>query len=371
MKRKGLKVFAITSMMLIAGCMQSFAASSRIGSVTIGFTEEHAEEGELREATPSIRGGHCEITDWECSHDFGDWSPGHKVTFTIEIEPTDNYHFSKSDTVVKTTGKNTELANVKVVTSKITAKVNYWPSLKLGAPENLYWDDSSEWLAVWDKVEYCGKYEVKIITSTDEDKTKTKIVTVNKPEIDVSSYATEGEVMLSVRAIPKNDNQEKYYTPSEWVNMDDITTPSYENTSLGQFQGAENNRTFVKSDGSLAIGWQYLNNVWYFFDPANNNVMSTSKWIQVDNEWYYFNQDGHMEVGWCKVNDYWYYLNANNKNIKEGAMIKGWIKTGPNGPWYYLNDGSVQGIPYGACLVNTITPDGYIVDENGAWYPEK
>ena len=41
---------------------------------------------------------------------------------------------------------------------------------------------------------------------------------------------------------------------------------------------------------------------------------------------------------------------------------------GPAGPWYWLNDGSMQEIPLGACLMNGTTPDGYTVDENGAWY---
>ena len=51
-----------------------------------------------------------------------------------------------------------------------------------------------------------------------------------------------------------------------------------------------------------------------------------------------------------------------------GMMQTGWMCKGPAGPWYWLNDGSMQEIPLGACLMNGTTPDGYTVDENGAWY---
>lgn len=52
------------------------------------------------------------------------------------------------------------------------------------------------------------------------------------------------------------------------------------------------------------------------------------------------------------------------KNYK-GEILKGWQFV--NGKWYYLDPVT------GACWLNTVTPDGYHVDENGAWdgYPSK
>jgi len=53
----------------------------------------------------------------------------------------------------------------------------------------------------------------------------------------------------------------------------------------------------------------------------------------------------------------WFYFDTN------GKMLTGWQVIG--GKWYYLNtaaDGS-----QGACLLNTTTPDGYTVNENGEW----
>ena len=42
-------------------------------------------------------------------------------------------------------------------------------------------------------------------------------------------------------------------------------------------------------------------------------------------------------------------------------MKVGWVQTA-DGKWYYLGAD-------GACYMDTITPDGYRVDVNGAWMP--
>ena len=59
-----------------------------------------------------------------------------------------------------------------------------------------------------------------------------------------------------------------------------------------------------------------------------------------------------MATGWVKDSGSWYYL----KN--SGSMATGWVKD--NGKWYYLASS-------GSMLRNTYTPDGYYVDDSGAW----
>ena len=47
-------------------------------------------------------------------------------------------------------------------------------------------------------------------------------------------------------------------------------------------------------------------------------------------------------------------------------MATGWLLI--NGLWYYFETrGNVPGRPQGSLYMNTVTPDGYIVDANGAW----
>ena len=103
------------------------------------------------------------------------------------------------------------------------------------------------------------------------------------------------------------------------------------------------------SDGYTGTGWKQVEGAWYYFRP--DAAMATG-WVLVDGHWYHLNGSGAMETGWVLVGGRWYYLDAS------GAMRTGWQNV--SGTWYYL-DGS------GAMLANTMTPDGYLVDANGAW----
>ena len=119
--------------------------------------------------------------------------------------------------------------------------------------------------------------------------------------------------------------------------------------------------------------WAKDDNGWWF--SFTDKSYPASRWLKVNEKWYYFNATGYMATGWQKVDGRWYYLDPVN-----GDMAEGWKLL--NGKWYYLNPVSgdmaegwklVNGKWYylvpssGECLMNTTTPDGYKVDENGAW----
>lgn len=136
---------------------------------------------------------------------------------------------------------------------------------------------------------------------------------------------------------------------------------------------------FQKSDGSYVMNdWARINDKWYHFG-ANGSMQSG--WLQDGSKWYKLSSDGAMQTGWAKeeTDGQWYYMD------ESGAMRTGWVQV--NGIWYYFNqvtqgntgwqngesgtwnkstaeDGSRS---MGALYTNTTTPDGYRVDENGAW----
>lgn len=96
--------------------------------------------------------------------------------------------------------------------------------------------------------------------------------------------------------------------------------------------------------------WLYQGNNWYAF--KSSGAMIASDWLYDNNSWYYLKDSGSMATGWIKDSGTWYYLNDS------GSMATGWVKD--NDKWYYLASS-------GNMLRNTYTPDGYYVDDSGAW----
>ena len=138
--------------------------------------------------------------------------------------------------------------------------------------------------------------------------------------------------------------------------------------------------------GQMETGWIPSSGSWYYLTTDGNMV---SGWKQIDKTWYYFAESGEMKTGWLKENNQWYYLNAdgsmNTGKLKleqndylfadDGHMLTGWqgkhyykdsgeqVKNGwikDNDNWYYFDSN-------GELLTNTITPEGYTVDEKGVW----
>ena len=106
---------------------------------------------------------------------------------------------------------------------------------------------------------------------------------------------------------------------------------------------------YLDKNGVMQIGWQYINDKWYYLNSSG--AMETA-WLLDDSKWYFLDETGAMSIGWVQVGKYWYYMN------KSGEMLTGWQQVG--GKWYYLNS-------LGKLLINTITPDGYYVNDNGEW----
>ena len=135
---------------------------------------------------------------------------------------------------------------------------------------------------------------------------------------------------------------------------------------------------YANADGSLVLGWRYINGVWYYLDGNNTEhpglmadncvkniggsnfyfaaggAMRTG-WLLYPEGWYYADGSGAQAIGWRYINGAWYYLNGDNaeypglmvdncifeiggntyKFKSGGAMYKGWYYDGDN--WYYYD----------------------------------
>lgn len=98
--------------------------------------------------------------------------------------------------------------------------------------------------------------------------------------------------------------------------------------------------------------WMQDKNGWRFLNP--DSTFPESRWAEINGSWYHFNEFGYMQTGWIFTNDKWFYLSPTS-----GKQLNGWIQD--KAKWYCLNYSD------GALYQNTTTPDGFTVDQNGAW----
>ena len=135
----------------------------------------------------------------------------------------------------------------------------------------------------------------------------------------------------------------------------------------GAWVGQGSQWRYQLDNGQYAVRqWVADGGYYYYTDEAGN--MKTG-WYQdpADSQWYYLQPNagapqGSMKTGWLLENGRWYFLDT-RAGGPMGSMKVGWQWI--DGKCYYLDP--VQG---GALAVNTITPDGYRVNENGAWVNE-
>ena len=103
-------------------------------------------------------------------------------------------------------------------------------------------------------------------------------------------------------------------------------------------------------------------NAWAFlYNPYGNNGAGSTGWYRFDSE-------GRMLTGWfLDADGRWYYLNPVS-NGELGTMITGWQwianEEGTEFCYYFFPQ---PGGPMGAMAVQTTTPDGFEVNEQGRW----
>lgn len=148
------------------------------------------------------------------------------------------------------------------------------------------------------------------------------------------------------------------------------------NLGTGEWQIDQNGFSYIKEDGTKAIGWyEMVDDIWYYFDT---NGYRTTGWKKLDRTWYYFNdagimvrdvwwahidsefycfsESGAMQTGWKKQDGRWYYFRPSGEMARyqwekiggtwyylwhDGSMATGWFED--DGVWYYLgNDGGMR-----------------------------
>ena len=212
--------------------------------------------------------------------------------------------------------------------------------------------------------------------------------------------STVSSELITMSVEPKTgwqyENNNWYYYNSEGnkvIGWNKINTKWYYFDSSGKMQSSKwiSNKYYVKSNGAMAVSefvdngryyvdengawvnstkWLKVNNNWYYI---YNGTVQVSRWMKISNKWYYFDANGIMQAAkWLKISGYWYYFDANG--VMQAAK---WVKI--SGYWYYFD---ANGIMQASKWINGkyyVKADGrmavsewvdnnkYYVDENGIW----
>ena len=138
------------------------------------------------------------------------------------------------------------------------------------------------------------------------------------------------------------------------INVDASDAGAYNDTvTPGWQKEADGSEKYLKPDGTyVSNGWLQLDDKKYYMDENGVKLKDT-----ITPDGFYVNSDGEKVSympGWYKDGDYWRYIQKNGY-----YMANSWYQD-TDGKYYYFNMGAVM-------AVNTTTPDGYYVDENGVW----
>jgi len=180
------------------------------------------------------------------------------------------------------------------------------------------WDGETGY-AEWTDTEDAHRYEVKVYRG--KKRLTTDLLYSTATNYDLREYITQkGTYSFQVRAVYSSSHKGDWFDSGDWE-VDEETAKKF--------------RDFVGGDaGSL--------------DSENDG-----QWIKDGSRWWYRNRDGsYMKDNWQYIDNKWYYFDS------EGYMVTGWVKW-KNHSYYCGKDGAM----WASCW----TPDGYYVDDDGAW----
>lgn len=300
----------------------SFAASSTLVRV---YLYDNYEEGVILEPTITLSSGEIEDITW--SKDIEDWKPGKKVTVTVTVsglEVTSGSYKSRC----RVDGGS--LVSAREDDGNLVLKIEYYPVVQLGIPEEAGWSSSRNMVAVWKKVEYATGYKVKLYRNNEHVRT----IRTTSSSLDLSEYLKVDDTFYYEVCASAGDTEDKdYLKDGEYTMSENITLDAEQlGDTEGRWKNYRDGKQYMLEDGKYAVGWQLIMGDWYYFNEEG--IMQTG-WVSSNGKWYHMNSSGTMQTGTIVLDDGTYFLDG------EGVMQTGWIQAGPT-KWYYaLADGKM------------------------------
>lgn len=255
------------------------------------------------------------VDGYEILNDDNEWREDTVPRLEITLTANDDYYFQslpKDKVVIK--GGAQYISSSRKDSSATLLMVVELPSMNtvLNAPEDLVL--SEDGIAAWKAIPAAGSYEVRIYR---DDKAVGATMVVTTSSCNCREKLQKGNTSYTVRVRPVS---------------------RYESSEKGDW--AESAGVYISEEKAALF--------------RENPEGGSGQWVQVpeSGRWWYQNADGTYPANcWQQVGDKWYFFDA------EGYMATGWVQW--EGKEYYCSES-------GEMLTNCMTPDAYLVGEDGA-----
>lgn len=314
MKRSKTAAAVLTAAMVfnLMGFTSLAAESKKITSVNLTIEAEFEMEGIVsdQEADITANSDRYTVGEYQFINDEIYWTEEDTPELEVVLYVEDGYYFSVDK-------KNIKLKEATLHTNK-TSDYSRTLTLTMYLPplaEQVTSIDNATWTSTtgvsWTESQGAGSYEVKLYR---DGKGVGTVQTVTGTSFDFSYAMTKaGNYFYRVRPV----NRVKAENKGEWT---------------------ESPSRYIDADTANQI---------------RLNPVSTGEWKMDQTGWWYQNADGtHPMNQWLEINGKWYFFN------EQGYMATGWIDW--NGRRFYCDPVN------GDMLVNSATPDGHTVGEDGA-----
>lgn len=201
------------------------------------------------------------------------------------------------------------------------------------------------------------------VSATKQDSSETMVVTVKLSPLSETLGSIEGASLTTLGiagwepAVGAGGYEVKLYRNGKAVGSSKAATGTSYNFSSIMTKAADYSfkvRPINAANMDIRGDWVESNSINIDENQAAlfRSGVGLTGWKQDSTGWWYQNPDStYTKENWQQIDGKWYYFNA------EGYMMTGWIQTGDK--WYYCSE-------QGDMLVNTTTPDGFAVGEDGA-----
>lgn len=218
----------------------------------------------------------------------------------------------------------------------------------LGSVENAHWGDKKDeeegYYAHWDAVENAKKYEIALYYLNDNDGyTKVTSITTTGTSVNLKNKMTKtADYVFKIRAVGTGK-----YSNGSWSDYTDETY--YEKISSSSAASSSTSSSNSSSANTSSGG------------PAASSDKVTGRETSVSQSMQNQNTQTNVDAHWIQNEKGW-WCSTNTDNTAWYANCWQWVDGNKDGiaECYYFNGD-------GYTLLNTVTPDGYSVDGNGAW----